>query len=199
MAGVKRKARKPITFPVLDVRMVASHKVVANSYNPNAVAPVEMELLAVSIEEDGFTQPVVTCYDPARDEYIVVDGFHRYTILVHWFELPEIPVVVINKDIGQRMAATVRHNRARGKHTVDLMAELVVGLVRKGWKDTEIAKHLGMDGEELLRLKAQTGYAELFAKREYSRSWEEIPDTDMQVGKEEGHPSLDEDGDADSE
>jgi len=173
---VKRKAKKPVTFPVLDVRMVPASKVVANDYNPNHVSPQEMELLAVSIEEDGFTQPVVTCHDTARDLYVVVDGFHRYTILKDWFECPEIPVVVIDRDISGRMAATVRHNRARGKHAVDLMADLVLALLRLGWKDQEIALHLGMEAEEVLRLKAQTGYASLYARREYSRSWEEVPD-----------------------
>lgn len=177
---MKRKAKKQITFPVMQVMMVPANKVVANDYNPNKVAPQEMELLARSIEEDGFTQPVVTCHDEERDYYIVVDGFHRYTILTEWFGCPEIPIVVIHKGIKERMAATVRHNRARGKHTVDLMADLVVGLLRNGWKDLDIAKHLGMEAEEVLRLKAQTGYAELFAKREYSRSWEEIPDVDSE-------------------
>ena len=171
---MKRKAKKEITFPVLDVKMVPSHKVVANDYNPNRVASQEMELLAHSIEEDGFTQPVVTCYDPLQDLYVVVDGFHRWTILAIWFELPEIPIVVIDRPLKDRMAATVRHNRARGKHTVDGMVQLVVSLYRKGWTDQEIATHLGMEGEEVLRLKSQTGFAELFANRSYSRSWEEI-------------------------
>jgi ParB-like chromosome segregation protein Spo0J len=173
---MKRKARKPITFPVMEVKMVLASKVIANDYNPNKVSPQEMELLARSIEEDGFTQPVVTCYDKKSDLYIVVDGFHRFTILKDWFGCQEIPVVVIHKDIKERMAATVRHNRARGKHTVDLMVDLVTGLLEKGWNDIDIAKQLGMEAEEVLRLKAQTGYASLFKKREYSRSWDEMPD-----------------------
>lgn len=133
-----------------------------------------MELLAHSIEEDGFTQPVVTCHDEATDTYVVVDGFHRWTILKLWFECPKIPVVVIDRPIKDRMAATVRHNRARGKHTVDGMAQLVASLYRKGWTDQEIATHLGMEGEEVLRLKSQTGFADLFAHREYSQAWEEV-------------------------
>lgn len=174
---MKRKAKRKITFPVMDVKMVPSHKVVSNEYNPNKVATQEMELLAVSIEEDGFTQPVVTCRDEVNDRWVVVDGFHRWTILTLWFELPEIPIVEIDKTLDQRMAATIRHNRARGKHTVDRMADLVLALVRKDWTDQEIAKHLGMEADEVLRLKSQTGVAELFAKREYSRAWEEVEDT----------------------
>lgn len=171
---MKRKNRKPITFPVINVRMVPSDKVVANEWNPNKVASQEMELLAHSIEEDGFTQPVVVVYDRDRDLYVVVDGFHRWTILKVWFELPEIPVVVIDRPLKDRMAATVRHNRARGKHTVDGMADMVASLFRKGWSDQDIATHLGMEGEEVLRLKSQTGFADLFANREYAKAWEEV-------------------------
>lgn len=170
---MKRSSRKTITFPVMNVRMVPASKVIANDYNPNKVAPQEMELLAVSIEEDGFTQPVVVVRDDQRDVFIVVDGFHRHTILKEWFGCSEIPVVIIDRDIKGRMAATVRHNRARGKHSVDLMAEMVANLIQKGWKDAEIAVHLGMEAEEVLRLKSQTGYAELFKHRSYSRSWTE--------------------------
>lgn len=178
----KRKPNKPITFPVMDVKMLPAEKVIANDYNPNKVASQEMELLAHSIEEDGFTQPIVTCYDDRTDRYIVVDGFHRWTILKLWFDCQEIPVVVIERPLKDRMAATIRHNRARGKHQVDLMSELVASLFRKGWTDQEIAVHLGMEGEEVLRLKSQTGFAELFANREYSKSWIEVLDerTDSQ-------------------
>lgn len=195
---MKRKARKPITFPVMEPKMVPAHKVVANDYNPNKVAPQEMELLAVSIEEDGFTQPVVTCYDAERDVYIVVDGFHRHTILKDWFGCREIPIVEIHKETGvkERMAATVRHNRARGKHTVDLMTDLVIGLLRNGWKDLDIARHLGMEAEEVLRLKSQSGYPALFAKREYSRSWEEAEGDDAAT-EDDGTTLEENDEDAD--
>lgn len=173
---------KPIMFPCLHVKMVPANKVVSNDYNPNKVASPEMKLLALSIEEDGVTQPIVTCYDKDRDLWVVVDGFHRYTILTQWFKCKEIPIVEIEKDIRQRMAATVRHNRARGKHTVDLMAQLVAGLLRKGWKDIEIANHLGMEGEEVLRLKQQTGFADLFKQRKFSNSWDDMDiDNDARI------------------
>lgn len=162
---------KKITFPCLNAKLVSAEKVVANAYNPNHVANVEMKLLAHSIEEDGLTQPVVTFYDKENDQYEVVDGFHRFTLLKHKFKCPEIPVVVIDKDIKNRMASTIRHNRARGEHQIDLMGDLVASLVEKGWEDEEISVHLGMEAEEVLRLKQQTGILELFKGREYSRSW----------------------------
>jgi len=163
-----------ITFPCLEVQMVPAEKVQANDYNPNKVATPEMELLRLSIEEDGLTQPIVVCHDPDLDRYIVVDGFHRYALLANHFKCPEIPVVVIAKDIKQRMAATIRHNRARGKHQVDLMSELVRSLYEKGWEDERIAEHLGMSVEELLRLKQMSGAAKLLAGSEYSAAWGEI-------------------------
>jgi ParB-like chromosome segregation protein Spo0J len=171
---VKRRATKEITFPAMDVKMVPADKVVANDYNPNKVASQEMELLAHSIEEDGFTQPIVCVFDKSHDRYIVVDGFHRWTIVKIWFECDEIPVVIIDRPLKDRMASTVRHNRARGKHSVDGMSQLVASLYRKGWTDLEIATHLGMEGEEVLRLKSQTGFAELFADRTYSKAWDEV-------------------------
>ncbi len=104
---------KEITFPVLNVKMVDIKKVVANNYNPNKVAPPEMELLRHSIEEDGYTQPIVTYYDQETDKYIVVDGFHRYRVAKEVFNLKEVPIVTIDKDLDNRMASTIRHNRAR--------------------------------------------------------------------------------------
>lgn len=167
-----RKATAHITFPCLQAKLVPADKVVANDYNPNSVARPEMELLAQSIETDGVTQPVVTVYDPEADLYIVVDGFHRYTILTTWFNLKTIPVVVLDKPMTDRMASTIRHNRARGKHQVDLMAVLVARLRGLGWDDLDIARHLGMEAEEVLRLKQQTGLADLFAGQPYSRAWD---------------------------
>lgn len=155
----------------MDCRLVPAEKVVSNDYNPNFVATAEMKLLAHSIEEDGLTQPIVTFYDAEADVYVVVDGFHRYTLLKDHFGCPEIPVVVIDKPIQDRMASTIRHNRARGKHRVDMMSVLVEKLLGLGWSDIQIAKHLGMEAEEVLRLKQLTGYASLFKDQEYSHAW----------------------------
>lgn len=173
--GIPRKASRRmesrIKFPCMDVRMVPSSKVVANSYNPNSVASPEMDLLAHSIEEDGVTQPIVTYYDRESDRYIVIDGFHRYRVLVEWFKCPEIPVVVLDKPLRERMASTIRHNRARGRHRVDLMGPLTKSLYEQGWADEEVAKHLGMSAEELVRLKQSVGIAKFIKAQEYSRSW----------------------------
>ncbi len=163
--------------PVYSVVGVPVEKVEANDYNPNSVAPPEMKLLELSIWEDGFTQPVVTYYDKERDKYIVVDGFHRYLILktckkIYDREEGMLPVVVIEKEIGERMASTIRHNRARGSHNVDLMSNMVAELVEMGKSDHWIAKHLGMSIDELLRLKQITGLAALFKDVEYSMAWE---------------------------
>lgn len=163
---------REIGFPCLAVRLVPAAKVVSNDYNPNKVARRELDLLELSIREDGVTQALVVYYDREADKYVIVDGFHRYVVLVR-LGCEEIPVVVIDKDIRNRMASTVRHNRARGKHQVDLVAELVKSLLAKGWEDERIAEHLGMSGEELVRLKQVVGIARLFAAPEYSKSWGE--------------------------
>lgn len=163
--------------PVYDVRPVPIEKVKANDYNPNAVAPPEMELLETSIWEDGYTQPVVTYYDNENDQYIVVDGFHRFLTLKNSKRIMErenglLPVVVIDKELGDRMASTIRHNRARGTHNIELMSNIVAELVEMGKGDRWICKHIGMSVDELLRLKQITGVAALFANRDFSASWE---------------------------
>jgi len=163
---------KKLTFPCLDVQLVSTNKVVSNEYNPNYVAAPEMELLRISIEEDGLTQPIVVYYDNEQDLFIVIDGFHRYVILRDHFKSDVVPVVVIDKPIAERMASTIRHNRARGKHQVDLTAELVKNLLRLGKNDDEIAVALGMSAEEVLRLRQQVKVAELMANAYYTKSWE---------------------------
>ena len=165
-----------IEFPVLNVRMVDIDKVEANDYNPNKVAPPEMRLLRHSIEEDGYTQPIVTYYDKDRDKYIVVDGFHRYRCAKEYFHLREIPIVTINKDLENRMASTIRHNRARGTHQIADMSHIVLTLTEKGWTEKEISKHLGMELDEIVRLKQITGLKEMFANHQFSKSWEEFED-----------------------
>lgn len=163
--------------PVYNVRAVPIDKVKANDYNPNAVAPPEMALLETSIWEDGYTQPVVTYYDADNDLYIVVDGFHRYLTLKNSKRIFEreggmLPVVVIDKELGDRMASTIRHNRARGTHNIELMSTIVAELVEMGKGDRWICQHIGMSADELLRLKQITGVAALFANRSFSDSWE---------------------------
>jgi len=163
--------------PVYNVLAVPIEKVRANDYNPNAVAPPEMQLLETSIWEDGYTQPVVTYYDPVDDVYIVVDGFHRYLTLKNSNRIRErenglLPVVVIDKELGDRMASTIRHNRARGSHNIELMSNIVTELVDMGKGDRWICQHIGMSVDELLRLKQITGVAALFANRDFSDSWD---------------------------
>jgi ParB-like chromosome segregation protein Spo0J len=162
-----------MTSPVYNVKAVPIEKIRANSYNPNAVAQPEMKLLETSIWEDGYTMPVVCYYLPNEDMYEIVDGFHRYTILktskrIYEREKGLLPIVVIDKDDSNRMASTIRHNRARGSHSIDLMSNIVSELVESGMSDAWILKHIGMDKDELLRLKQITGLASLFANNEFS-------------------------------
>lgn len=163
--------------PVYAVKAVPIEKVTANDYNPNSVAPPEMELLETSIWEDGYTQPVVTVYDKERDMYIVVDGFHRFLTLKNSKRINErekgmLPVVVLDKEIHDRMASTIRHNRARGSHNIELMSTIVSELVEMGKGDAWICNHIGMSKDELLRLKQITGLASLFQNEDFSKSWE---------------------------
>ena len=163
--------------PVYGVKRVPLEKLKANDYNPNSVAPPEMALLETSIWEDGFTQPIVTFYDKANDMYIVVDGFHRYTVgrtseRIRERERGTLPIVVIDKELGDRMASTIRHNRARGSHNIELMSTIVSELVEMGKGDRWICNHIGMSPDELLRMKQITGVAALFANRDFSNSWE---------------------------
>lgn len=158
--------------PVSKVQWVDSEKVFANNYNPNKVAPPELKLLEISITENGFTQPIVVWQ--VDDGYEVVDGFHRH-IIGKKIGMKLLPVVIINDDMtdrGDRIAATIRHNRARGKHQIQAMSDIVVELSKRNWSDKRIAKELGMDADEILRLKQITGLAELFATEEFSEAWE---------------------------
>jgi len=163
--------------PVYNVQAIPLDKIVANEYNPNSVAPEEMKLLYDSIKEDGYTMPVVVFYNEDKDKYEIVDGFHRYTIMLKHKDIFEregglLPCSIIDKDISDRMASTIRHNRARGSHSIDLMSNIVAELVEMGKSDNWIRKHIGMDADELLRLKQITGLASLFKDKEFSNSWE---------------------------
>ena len=173
----KKMAATNYKSPVYNVMAIPVEKIQANEYNPNSVAPPEMELLKISIQEDGYTQPVVCFYDSNLDKYIVVDGFHRYRIIKenkHIYDRENgcLPIVVIEKELGERMASTIRHNRARGTHNIELMSSIVAELVEMGKGDAWICKHIGMSADELLRLKQITGLASLFANKEFSNSWE---------------------------
>jgi ParB-like chromosome segregation protein Spo0J len=163
--------------PVYGVIPVHLDKIQANDYNPNSVAPPEMALLETSIWEDGYTMPVVCFYDEVNDKYIVVDGFHRLSVLktskrIFDREKGMLPVSVIDKDLSDRMASTIRHNRARGSHSIDLMSTIVSELVEMGKGDAWICKHIGMSKDELLRMKQITGLASLFQNKSFSDSWE---------------------------
>ena len=158
--------------PVSSVKWVPAEKVFANDYNPNTVAPPEMKLLKISIESDGFTQPIVVWEHDGN--YEVVDGFHRH-LVGKQLGLTHLPVVVINgdrTDKNDRIASTIRHNRARGKHQVVGMSEIVQELSRRNWSETKIGRELGMEPDEVLRLKQIGGLAEMFADKEFSEAWE---------------------------
>jgi ParB-like chromosome segregation protein Spo0J len=163
--------------PVSHVRWIPVDMVEPNDYNPNSVARPEMSLLYTSIKHDGYTQPIVAIFDPERKKFVVVDGFHRYHVMRTKADIQRrcngrLPVVVLEKSMAERMASTVRHNRARGEHSVQGMSALVYGMLKNGVDDASICRELGMSPEELLRLKHITGFAKLFADSQYSKAWE---------------------------
>jgi len=172
----RRNRMKNFKSPVYKIIAVPVEKIRANEYNPNSVAPPEMKLLYDSIKEDGYTMPIVCYYHADDDMYEIVDGFHRYSIMlkhkdIYDREEGKIPVSIIDKPITERMASTIRHNRARGSHDIDLMSNIVAELVEMGKSNLWISKHLGMDPEEIMRLKQITGLASLFKDNEFSKSW----------------------------
>lgn len=166
------------TEPVDLVLWLKNDKVYSNDYNPNSVAPPEMELLRLSIDADGYTQPIVSM--PSDNGFEVIDGFHRHRVgkecadiqaRVHGY-LPLVQIRQSQNDKSDRMASTIRHNRARGKHKVDAMSDIVVELKRRFWSDEKIAAQLGMESDEVLRLQQITGLASLFASEDFSQAWE---------------------------
>ena len=168
--------QKEYKSPVYNIKAIPVEKLRANEYNPNSVAPPEMELLYRSIKEDGYTMPIVVYYHKEDDAYEIVDGFHRYSVMMQYPDIYErekgfLPCSIIEKPISERMASTIRHNRARGSHNVDLMSNIVTELVEMGKNDKWISKHLGMSIDEILRLKQVTGLASLFKGEEFSKSW----------------------------
>lgn len=172
--------------PVYHVISVPIEKIIPNTYNPNSVAPPELKLLYDSIKEDGYTMPIVCYYIKETDRYVIVDGFHRYRIMLDYPDIYEreggcLPVSIIDKSLDCRMASTIRHNRARGSHSVDLMSNIIKELHELGRSDAWISKHLGMDRDEILRLKQITGLTSLFQDVEFGEAWqpmEEDPEED---------------------
>ncbi len=166
-----------LPHPALRTKLVPVDRVIGNDYNPNRVAPPEMRLLEFSIRKDGITMPIVVANDDETGRYVVVDGFHRTTIVKECNDVRDslkeyLPVVLLNKSIENRITSTVRHNMARGSHQVELTAKLVTALKRHHWTNKRIGEELGMDPDEVLRLKQITGLAEAFADKEFSRAWE---------------------------
>ena len=162
--------------PVYNIIAVPIEKIIPNTYNPNNVAPPEMKLLYDSIKSDGYTMPIVCYYAKEKDVYIIVDGFHRYRVMLEYPDIYKrekglLPVSVIDKPLDQRMASTIRHNRARGSHDVDLMANIIQELHELGRSDAWISRHLGMDKDEILRLKQITGLAALFKEVKFGKAW----------------------------
>jgi ParB-like chromosome segregation protein Spo0J len=168
------------TEPVDCVLWVKNDEVHANDYNPNSVAPPEMELLRLSISADGYTQPIVSMLESNGKTREVIDGFHRNRVGKECADIQKrvhgyLPVVTINeerKDLNDRMASTIRHNRARGKHKIQAMSDIVLDLKKRNWSDEKIAKNLGMDADEVLRLCQIGGISELFSDKDFSQAWE---------------------------
>lgn len=165
--------------PVYRIQRIPIEKIRTNDYNPNKVAPAELKLLEHSILVDGYTMPIVCYYVKEDDYYEIVDGYHRYLVMTQSEEIAQreghhLPVAVIDKPINERIASTIRHNRARGTHSIDCMVEIVQKLVESGLSDQWIMKNIGMDKDELLRLKQVSGLASLFSESEFSTAWEEI-------------------------
>lgn len=178
--------------PVSHVRWVPIEKVIGNDYNPNSVARNEMRLLHLSILHDGYTQPIVCIEDKDQGVYVIVDGFHRALVCRTYKDIAErtggrVPIVVIDKPINDRMASTVRHNRARGKHSVDGMANMVFTMLENGWQDDAICNELGLEVEELVRLKHITGFSKLFEDVEYQKAWETVAQVKLRHDYERTH------------
>lgn len=168
----------PFAEPVDCVRWIPADKVKANEYNPNKVASAEMKLLHTSIKLDGYTQPIVA-YKLDNGEYEVVDGFHRNRIGKEYKDINKrihgyLPIVILDKPLDERIGSTIRHNRARGTHQIRSMSEIVLDLAKAGWSDEEICKKIGMELDEVIKLKQITGLKEAFQNHEFSKSWEEF-------------------------
>ncbi|MGG5302765.1 hypothetical protein IGJ83_000360 [Enterococcus pernyi] len=171
--------QKHYLSPIYNVKKIPIENIQANDYNPNVVAHVEFKLLEQSILLDGYTMPIVCYYSSDKDYYEIVDGYHRFLVMKNSKEIYEreegcLPVSIIDKPLSERVASTIRHNRARGTHNIDSMVVIIQNLVEAGLSDKWIMTNLGMDKDELLRLKQISGLASLFRDKEFSNAWEEI-------------------------
>jgi ParB-like chromosome segregation protein Spo0J len=190
-------ADRPATsHPVGNVKWVPLERVRANSYNPNKVAAIELRLLYTSIKADGYTQPVVTVRDETREGWIIVDGFHRWRVMVENADIREstgglLPIVEIDSPANDLMASTIRHNRARGKHSIGNMSGIVFSMLDNGWSDERICAELGMSADELLRLKHMTGFSKLFENVKYRRAWETRRQLEIRRQYQADHPDED--------
>lgn len=175
-----------ISIPCLSVKLVPWTSVRANNYNPNHVPKDKMELLKQSIIDNGMCFPIVTIWDPDEEVYVIVDGFHRYTVCgPDWLDMKEIPIVVLQHDITKRMSATVQFNKARGVHELEGDADIVKALTEQGLTDDEIGKHLGMDLETIRRYKSLTGIAALFGNTPWGHAWEVDDPEAADLGEDE--------------
>lgn len=176
---VRSKSRGDVLVPCANTILVKRELVVANAYNPNAVAGDKMDLLCRSILDNGFCFPIVTIFDPDAGKFVIIDGFHRSTIGgPDWLDMDYLPVVVLDHTMAQRMAATMQFNKARGSHSVDMDADIVRALIEQGLSEEEVSTRLGLELEAVHRYKQLTGIAELFKNADYSMAWEieESPD-----------------------
>lgn len=182
--------------PINDLVYIPLENISANDYNPNSVATKEMELLYISIKADGYTQPVVCVESGKEGHYTIVDGFHRFSVMKRYKDIFELnggllPCVVLrNKSINDRMASTIRHNRARGKHSMDGMGNIVVEMLNNGIKDDEVCNAIGLEAEELLRLKHITGYAKLYENHEYSKPVKTLKQIEERIRFEKGNARI---------
>lgn len=162
-----------IKIPCLNTKLVPREQIQANNYNPNHVPKDKMELLKQSIIDNGFCFPIVVIWDGDLEKYVIIDGFHRFTICQkEWLDIEQVPVVVLEHDISKRMAATVQFNKARGVHQVDLDADVVKALIEQGMSELDVSQHLGIDLDTVHRYKQLTGILDLFSNVNYSASWE---------------------------
>jgi len=166
---------KEVNMKAMNPQLLNISDIYSNDYNPNIVSKPELDLLKLSILQNGFCFPIVVIQEK-NDKYCIVDGFHRYIVMKNILNQKKIPAIILDHNISERITATVQFNRARGNHQILDMTKLVIKLIKHGMSDEEIMEKLGMDFEELFRLKQMTGLKEAFKNKDFSNSWEEFID-----------------------